>query len=148
VNVYLAARYSRRLELCGYADELRGYGLTVTSRWLEGNHQAENDQLHRGAEAERFAAEDLEDLRDACVLVAFSEVPRTTSSRGGRHVEFGYAMALDIPILVVGPREHVFCCLVDQVDEWHQAMPWIAEQIPLDSMLPSRAENGHPESGS
>jgi nucleoside 2-deoxyribosyltransferase len=118
LRLYLAARYSRRLELVEHRAELERHGHVVTSRWLEGNHQAENDQLHRGADAERFAREDLDDLHRARALVAFSEEPRTTTSRGGRHVEFGFALALGLPVLVVGPREHVFCCLVDSIDEW------------------------------
>jgi nucleoside 2-deoxyribosyltransferase len=125
VNVYMAARYSRRLELCGYAAHLESLGHTVTSRWLLGNHQAENDQLHRGADAEQFAREDLDDLEAAEIVVAFSEAPRTSSSRGGRHVEFGYALALGKPICVVGPRENVFACLVEQVDVFGDAVAWV-----------------------
>lgn len=118
MNVYLAARYSRRLELCGYAAELYADGHHVTSRWLLGNHQAENDQLHRGADAERFAAEDLADVSEAALVVAFTEVPRTSNSRGGRHVEFGYALGLGIAVVIVGPRENVFGCLVPQFETW------------------------------
>jgi nucleoside 2-deoxyribosyltransferase len=118
VNVYLAARYSRRLELCGYAAELESAGHRVTSRWLLGNHQAENEQLHRGAEAERFAAEDLADVRAAALVVAFTEAPRTSNSRGGRHVEFGYALGIGIAVVIVGPRENVFGCLVPQFESW------------------------------
>jgi nucleoside 2-deoxyribosyltransferase len=126
VKVYLAARYSRRLELCGHAAEIEAAGHTVTSRWLLGNHQAENDQLHRGAEAERFALEDLDDLESADVMITFGEEPRTTTSRGGRHVEFGYALALGKSILLVGPREHVFACRVPQVQTFAEAMAWLA----------------------
>lgn len=124
-SVYLAARYSRRLELCGYAAHLEALGHTVTSRWLLGNHQAENDELHRGAAAERFAREDLADLAAAAVVVAFTEPPRTSTSRGGRHVEFGYALALGKPICIVGPRENVFGCLVEQRDTFEDAVPWL-----------------------
>lgn len=123
--VYLAARYSRRLELCEYRDDLRRDGFIVTSRWLLGNHQAENDQLHRGADAERFAAEDVADLRAADVMLAFTEPPRSSNSRGGRHVEFGIALGVGIPIVVVGPRENVFTCLVDQVDTFADAQRWL-----------------------
>jgi nucleoside 2-deoxyribosyltransferase len=118
VNVYLAGRYSRRLELCEYQAELEVVGHVVTSRWLLGNHQAENDQLHRGADAERFAHEDLDDVRAADVMVAFTEQPRSSNSRGGRHVEFGYALGIGLRVAIVGPRENVFSCLVDQFDSW------------------------------
>ena len=126
MRIYLASRYSRRLEIVEYKEQLHALGHVVTSRWLQGNHQAENDDLYRGAAAERFAREDVDDLRSAERLIAFTEEPRTTTSRGGRHVEFGYALAVGMPILVVGPREHVFCCLVDQVDTWLEALEWLA----------------------
>lgn len=125
MRIYLAARYSRRLELCGYAAHLESLGHTVTSRWLLGNHQAENDELQRGAEAERFAREDLDDVDDADVVICFSEPPRTSTSRGGRHVEFGYALALRKPLCVVGPRENVFACLVEQVETFEGAEAWL-----------------------
>jgi hypothetical protein len=44
-RVYLAARYSRREELCRYADDLRAIGHTITSRWLDGNHQVDDRGL-------------------------------------------------------------------------------------------------------
>lgn len=37
--IYLAARYSRRLELCGYREQLRAAGHKVQAVWLDGEHQ-------------------------------------------------------------------------------------------------------------
>lgn len=42
-TVYLAARYSRRLELCGYRAQLAEHGIEVPARWLNGSHQLDND---------------------------------------------------------------------------------------------------------
>jgi hypothetical protein len=39
MNIYLAARYSRRLELCGYREQLRAMGHVVDTVWLNGEHQ-------------------------------------------------------------------------------------------------------------
>lgn len=39
MRIYLAARYSRRLELCGYRDQLRAAGHDVQAVWLNGEHQ-------------------------------------------------------------------------------------------------------------
>ncbi|HZZ79637.1 MAG TPA: hypothetical protein VFE62_14045 [Gemmataceae bacterium] len=39
MNIYLAARYSRRVELCGYREQLRAMGHTVDAVWLNGEHQ-------------------------------------------------------------------------------------------------------------
>lgn len=138
-RIYLAARYSRRLELCGYRRALELHGILVTSTWLNGEHQIDDgghpigetgaDLVERGggdraAELrQHFAVEDLRDVRRSDALVAFTETPRSTSSRGGRHVELGVALGRGIPVIVVGPRENVFCWLekIEQFDEWGPA---------------------------
>ena len=89
-------------------------GFKVTSRWLNGNHQVSDDGLSAEAPAEqrqRFAAEDWEDLMAADMCISFTEPPRSNASRGGRHVEFGGAMAAGKTCYVVGHRENVFHCL-------------------------------------
>lgn len=86
-------------------EKLHRIGHTVTSRWINGEHE-----LLEGrdcAEMARFAQEDIEDLRKADMVLYF--VPDSSHrQRGGRHVEFGIALALDIPIKVIGPKENVF----------------------------------------
>lgn len=113
MRIYLAARYSRREELCGYGATLDEMGHTITSRWLNGNHQ-----IDRGLSVEReqnervrFACEDRDDVYRAQLLIAFTEISRSSNSRGGRHVELGMALGSKMPVIVVGPRENVFCCL-------------------------------------
>ena len=126
---YLAARYSRRVELAEYADQLRALGHQVTSRWLLGQHQADELEIAAAGQvdqvpefARRFAEEDIEDVTFADVVVAFSEPPRSTASRGGRHVEFGMALGWVLAgyrsldggrrqVVVIGQRENVFHCL-------------------------------------
>lgn len=114
MKFYLAARYSRRAELAGYAAELRKLGHEVTSRWLDGSHEVDDDGLSVEApmlQRRRFANEDWADLQAADAVVCFTEPPRSTASRGGRHVEFGAALAWDKSVHVIGHRENVFCCL-------------------------------------
>lgn len=114
MRIYLAARYSRINELNGYADKLRELGHVITSRWLDGDHQIDDKGLSCEADRptrERFALEDIADLSDAELVITFTETPRSSNSRGGRHVEFGYALGLGIVVAVVGPRENVFHCL-------------------------------------
>ena len=132
MQIYLAARYSRLDELNGYAADLRALGHTVEARWLLGNQQ-----LHEGAdsidaaivsvplEGRPFARDDYEDVRKADMLIAFSEEPRAlNASRGGRHVEFGIALALGKKVAVVGPRENIFHTLpqVDHFWSWPLAL--------------------------
>jgi nucleoside 2-deoxyribosyltransferase len=114
MNVYLASRYSRHEELQSYRDELEKIGFTVTSRWINGDHQINDQGLSDEAKASerlRFAMEDWEDLRAADICISFTEIPRSSNSRGGRHVEFGAALAYGKTCIVVGPRENVFHCL-------------------------------------
>jgi len=122
MDFYLAARYSRRLELCGYRKQLEDLRHTVTSRWLHGNHQADDDTLGSGGAAERFATEDIHDLMRAQIVISFTEHPRSSKTRGGRHVEFGVALATRRAVWIVGPRENVFHCLshVRQFDTFDQ----------------------------
>lgn len=122
-RIYLAARYSRREEMLSYAEDIWAMGHTVTSRWINGSHQVDNAGLSTQAdpeERERFAREDLEDLLRCDICISFTEEPRTSNSRGGRHVEFGIAYAKNKTCIVVGPRENVFHCLpkAHVYDEW------------------------------
>lgn len=113
-KIYLAARYSRREELNGYAEQLRAAGHEITSRWLLGNHQIDDQGLSEEAKAEertRFAEEDYADLAGAGWCISFTEAPRSSNSRGGRHVEFGISLAMTKRCTVIGPRENVFHCL-------------------------------------
>lgn len=135
LKFYLAARYSRRLELCGYREDLATLGIEVTSRWLNGSRQLDNQGIPITDEGERrfedgdpsvdhlrehFATEDMADVLVAGTLVAFTEEPRVSSSRGGRHVEPGMALAAAKRVVVVGPRQNVFCWLpqVDHYGKW------------------------------
>lgn len=109
--IYLAARYSRFPEMQEYAHTLRMAGYTVTSRWILGDHelrsggQAETDQY-----APVWAAEDWSDLLKADICLSFTEPPADVPgrARGGRHTEFGIALALQKRCLVVGYRENIF----------------------------------------
>ncbi len=108
MKIYLAARFSRQIELRGYADTLRALGHTVTSRWL-GQHDESTYEELTPAGCLRCADHDVEDVFAADTLISFTEpvgVPNT--SRGGRHVEFGIALALGKWLWLVGPRENVF----------------------------------------
>ena len=41
-------------------------------------------------------------------MLFYSEHPDTATVRGGRHVEFGMALALGKPIFVYGHKENIF----------------------------------------
>lgn len=105
--VYLAARYSRKEEMRRYAAELAEIGYTVRCDWVTGDHDLAED---------REAAEiDLNDVLDSEILISFTEPPAPTPgrARGGRHVEFGIALAAGNRCIVVGHRENIFHYLAD-----------------------------------
>jgi len=111
-SIYLASRYGRREEMLSNARLLVSLGYRVTSRWVEGGHEMK-DEASSSEELRRFADEDLNDLREADILLAFTESPGDVPgrARGGRWVEFGFALATGKIVVVVGYRENVFCHL-------------------------------------
>jgi hypothetical protein len=111
VKIFLSSRYSRREELCRYRDELQAMGHTVTSRWLVTSWR-ETDESGGSSAAppeyrQEFATKDMVDVECCDCLIAFNEEPRS-GGRGGRHVEYGAALAMGKLLIVVGHRENIF----------------------------------------
>ncbi len=94
MRIYLAARYSRRLELCEYRAQLVSAGHTVDAVWLNGEHQIGDHGIPIGEHGEalvegddgstseraaalrqRFAQEDFRDVLMCDLLIAFTEQP-------------------------------------------------------------------------
>src|SRR6266540_3464925 len=99
MKLYLAARSDRRVELQELARSIEQLGHIVTSRWLAGLGQENADN----------ALYDLTDVVVADALVLFTENPNEAGPlRGGRHVEFGYALHAGKTMFIVGPRENIF----------------------------------------
>lgn len=126
LNVYLAARFSRKQELAGYAAGLRDLGIETTSRWLTGVHDwtGTPDELIPIPDQGRFAQDDLDDIDRADVLVFFGGELFEYGARGGACVEMGYALGIGMPVLVVGPVQNVFCALPDVIrcETWDDAV--------------------------
>lgn len=105
--------------------QLEAQGHEVTSRWLEEdtplNHSMEDVTSDYAAKSARY---DLEDIDEADAVLFFSESVLTP--RGGRHVEFGYALAKDKWIYVIGPAENIF----------HYGDPFIANIPNVESLAP------------
>lgn len=127
MRIYLASRYSRYSEMQSIRTDVLRIGHEVTSRWINGDHQIPDSGLADQAKEEertRYALEDLADLTAAELVISFTEEPRTTQSRGGRHVELGIALGMGKMCVVVGPRENVFHCLpqVRRFATWTEAL--------------------------
>lgn len=126
MRIYLSARYARRQELNLYREQLAVHGHIVTSRWLDGAHESLDDgspgALSHGAGA--WAAADVVDVLSSDAMVCFTDPADEPLvggiTRGGMHVEFGYALASYKLLYIVGPRTNVFHWLppVRQFDTW------------------------------
>lgn len=108
-SLYIAGRYSRRDEFRQVRDKLLKRGYCVTSRWLN-ECEPLNSQMGEKSSGWYYdtQAVDLLDVFRADAVLFFSEDPLVGTPRGGRHVEFGYALGLLKPIYVIGPKENVF----------------------------------------
>lgn len=131
MKIYLASRYSRAPELREIRRQLEMMGHEVTSRWLNGGHEIKPGGSDQAAdeERERFAIEDWADMEGADCVISFTEEPRQTNTRGGRHVEFGGAVALGKRCIVIGWQENVFHHLpqVEFFADWQKASPTLAK---------------------
>ncbi len=126
MRYHLAARYARRVELCRYREQLLSIGDTVTSRWL--------DFRKMPSWSCGIAREDCEDLMAADAVIIFTEIPNTVLATGGRHVEFGLALAQGKRVIIVGPRENVFHYLLPDSQifaTWNKAFATIRRQHTL-----------------
>jgi len=123
LKIYLASRYSRISELNDYKTDLEALGHTVTSRWLGGDHHL--SEVYAPKKARRFAVDDISDIDAADCLIQFPDEAREPStSRGGQHTEFGYALGTGKRIIIVGFRQHVFHYLpgIEFYETWKRCL--------------------------
>jgi len=98
--IYLAASWPRR----EYANSIKTmmdarYGIGwVQSDWLD-------PKITKDLSEEANAVRDLVQARDCGIMV---QITGDKLSSGGRHTELGIALALDIPVIILGPKEQVF----------------------------------------
>lgn len=101
-DVYLSASMSRVSEMRTRARTLLRLRFRTVSSWI----RAAGDERTPQGRAEA-AVEDLRDLDEAGLVLAFTEPPGAYFT-GGRHVELGYALAMGKRVVVIGPVENVF----------------------------------------
>lgn len=100
--IYLAAPWKFRREAKGVADQLRAGGHQIVSRW----HDEWADQSDLGVAPEVLCQEatmDLADVRASDVVLVLN-----WEKSEGKAVEQGYALALKIPVIIVGALSNVF----------------------------------------
>ena len=109
MTAYIAARFSRKPEMLALAALFAQHNIKVRARWL--NESVSPDAtLHDVTPAyhTKTATDDIEDIDASDTIIFFSEDPLVGTPRGGRHVEFGYALAKGKRVVVIGPPENTF----------------------------------------
>ena len=89
------------------AEKLKALGHTIMSDWIYG--ESEEIEFKKISKREQ-ARHDLLCIKLSDVLVYFSSCKR---GRGGKDVEFGYALGSGIHIYIVGSHRHIFHTLAD-----------------------------------
>lgn len=108
MRFYLASRWDRQAELRGYREQLRSLGHEATSRWLDVVYGAVRAEL-TAEEKHNYADQDLCDILYADAIICFTEKPGDPiGGRGGRHIEAGFAMGNQMPVIAIGYRENLF----------------------------------------
>lgn len=134
MRIYIAAPYAVRDEMRPFADALTVDGHIVTASWLDATHEIHAGTLGTAPDldddyAEAHSRADVDEVAesDLVVLVTWATAQALAMGRelggnsGGRHVETGVALALDIPVLVWGEPENIFhrgiCATADTWEE-------------------------------
>lgn len=107
MKIYLATLYAEKRVMQAWRDVLQHEGHLVTSRWIDGGHDLDMN-AETDAQRMQFAEEDLEDLENADCILMWNPPQLHGKGRGGRHTEFGYAIARGKRLIIVGERENVF----------------------------------------
>lgn len=142
LRFYIAGTYADLPRLRTFADKLTGLGHEVTASWL--HDDAHNPTLVFGeadeagdAARRKYAVTKLQDIIRANGFILFGEPEAPPFGEAEahlpadcteRHVEFGYAMAGDKAIFVIGDKENNFHYLLGD------GMHYATEQAFLDTL--------------
>ena len=147
MKIYLAAPYAGRDILKEHLSFWQDHGHEVTCGWVKGTRPLETSSFGISAtstddEVTAHAEMDLADIDEADVLVHYTaqylqsldpslgSVTHNLHS-GGRHVETGYAIAKEKPVVIIGPMENIFqrglCLTADDLDSALQALDIVTE---------------------
>lgn len=130
--VYVAAPYAARGLVARRVRDLVTLGFEIGCTWQDSPHLSDADVT--GEALATFAAWDLTELGRADLLVSLAAsdcgLTPTEAASGGRHVEFGVAVARDMRILHVGGPENAFHRLpqVRHAPDWPRALSWLAAE--------------------
>lgn len=124
MKIYLAAMYQWIDKMKVEREKFRAAGFEITADWIE------SDAVNQARSRHENATLDLEGVKRADAFVLYTLPIGTMFSSGGRMTELGYAIALNKRIILVGPRENVFCHL-DNIREFSTSEDVIAHLLHL-----------------
>lgn len=123
MRLYIAASYARKLEVAGLAARLEARGVEVVSDWHREIYAPSIDMRSLKPDVlQDLAQKDLLQILESDAVLFLAEDPDHEPPRGGRHVEFGFALALGKRLLVWGDPENIFhhlpnVRLIDSMEE-------------------------------
>lgn len=114
MKIYLASRFRTVKQTNDFAKELREQGHTIVSTW----HDTEaimlplpKPEIGRASSTSfQIARKDLSEIISCDALIVLSQDCEATP--GGLWFEAGYALGIQKPVYIVGPRFNVFCHLL------------------------------------
>ena len=122
MKIYMAGFFDTRARLRPIRDRLRAQGAVVLSSWLD--EEGVTYQTVDDAYKTSCALRDLEEVQ-ACDILILDTLDE--SSRGGREVEYGYALGKMKQVWVVGPLRNVFHYVAAKhFSSWDEVMAWLA----------------------
>lgn len=127
ISVYVAAKFTRRLEMREVADRLWKAGFEITSTWLQ--EVARLPWMTHGEFWRKLAIKDLCEVAAADIILLDTHMPSNT---GGKENEYGFALGQwhHKLLFIVGPKRNVFHELCDrQFDTWDECIVWMVENL-------------------
>lgn len=116
MKMYLASRFDHKELMKVYREYIeKQTDITVCSRWIDSHDHITQVQA---------STEDYEDIYICDTLMFFSEHPTIGYNSGGRHVEYGMALAFHKQIWVIGQKENVFHYYPEQIKHFESFVKW------------------------
>ena len=101
MKIYIASRWSRRIELQVIRDTLHRRGHDVMSSWIDAQRPENPDEkFFISAEGRQRLRTDIADLNKSDIVVA--DILGGMGRRGGMMIEIGYAVGCVKPVYLVG----------------------------------------------
>jgi nucleoside 2-deoxyribosyltransferase len=130
MEFYIAGRYEQQTELRKIAEEIETLGERhwCTSEWLYSKETEpgikDPDGKYIRERTEEISKTDLTNIEECDTFILYDD---GQLCRGGRNVEFGYALALSKYIVRVGPPSNIFTdaqCHIE-FETWHDCLEWV-----------------------